>query len=74
MIVWQYYVTFGAGASTSAGISKTFSGAIDDTIEIIWHQCQCQWHHMTEKSCCTSFQSSLPQECNGAKDYTISSS
>ena len=32
----------------------------------------CQWHHMTKKLCCMSFQLSLPKECSGVIDDAVS--
>ena len=34
-----------------------------------WHHImlsQCQWCHMTKRTCCTSFQSAWPKDCSGA--------
>ena len=39
----------------------TCSGAIDDTVGIMWCWCQCQQHHMIKRYCCTSFWSSWPK-------------
>ena len=36
--------------------AKKWTGAIDDTGFIMWHWHQDQWHYMTKKLCCTSFQ------------------
>ena len=51
-------MTFGAGIS-----------AIDSVISIM--QCQCQWHHITKKSCCISILLSRATECSGAIDETL---
>ena len=52
-----YYMIFGAcaGAGTSFGISA---------IVVIW----CQWHHITQKSCCISIWLYGPKKCNGDVD------
>ena len=43
--------------------------AIDNTLGIML--CQCQWHHITKKSCCISVWLPLPKKWKGATDDTI---
>ena len=49
-------------------VAPHFVIVTDNAINILWCWCYCQWCHMAKKSCCTSFQSSLPKEYNYAID------
>ena len=48
-----------------------WSGAIDDTVGIMWYWHEQQWHHMTKRLCCTLFQLSSPNEYNSVIDNAL---
>ena len=39
---------------------------IDEDVGMMWHCCQCQWHQMTKKLYCTTFEISWHKECKCA--------
>ena len=51
--------------------SNEWNGAFYDAIDITWYWHWHKWHYMTKTSCCTSLQSSQPNECSGAIDSAI---